>query len=244
LLDLLYALEQIQVALYEAILAAFDEARFDAEGFPPGTRRYIEAILEADRAHLGILVRPDGAPAPPIVATDTTSLTRALEEAITLENLATAAYAGIIPVLGRERLIPELLGIHSVEARQATYLTMLVGRDPVPTALDSALSPEDTLARIEAMIQEDAGTPVASPVAVAAPITAIAADLGAAPEDLMVLRVEPRDWPDTSLGCPQPGEVYAEVITPGFLVEVEHAGERIEYHTDDQGNVIRCPDSR
>ncbi len=53
--------------------------------------------------------------------------------------------------------------------------------------------------------------------------------------------MEPRDWPDSSLGCPQPDMLYAQVITPGYLVVVEVSGEPIEYHTDDRGTVVRCP---
>jgi hypothetical protein len=61
------------------------------------------------------------------------------------------------------------------------------------------------------------------------------------PESVQVITIESRDWPDTSLGCPQPDMLYAQVITPGYLVLVEVSGERIEYHTDERGTVVRCP---
>jgi hypothetical protein len=242
LLDLLYALEQIQVALYDAILSTFDQAQFTSQGFPAGTRDRIEAIQAADHAHLDVLERPDEAPAPPTVATHASTLSEAFDEAITVKNLAIAAYAGVIPVLGRPRLIPELLGIHSVEARQAAYLSMLVGADPFPNTIDQALAPEDVLNRIESMVQGGAqATPAATPEATGPPIVAIANDLGVAEEDIKVVSVEPHDWPDTSLGCPKPGEVYGQVITSGYLIIVEVNGKRSEYHTDQQGNVVRCP---
>ena len=72
-------------------------------------------------------------------------------------------------------------------------------------------------------------------------IAAIAADLGVPPETVQVVTMEPRDWPDSSLGCPQPDMLYAQVVTPGYLVLVEVSGERIEYHTDERGTVVRCP---
>jgi hypothetical protein len=75
----------------------------------------------------------------------------------------------------------------------------------------------------------------------AALTTAIARDLGVPPETLQVITVEHRDWPDSSLGCPQPDMMYAQVITPGYLVVVDVSGERIEYHTDERGTVVRCP---
>jgi hypothetical protein len=88
-------------------------------------------------------------------------------------------------------------------------------------------------------VPSQAGTPTTS--ADAAPvIAAIAADLGVPPESVQVVTMEPRDWPDSSLGCPQPDMLYAQVITPGYLVLVEVSGERMEYHTDKLGTVVRC----
>lgn len=50
--------------------------------------------------------------------------------------------------------------------------------------------------------------------------------------DIQVTRVEAREWSDTSLGCPESGKVYAQVITPGFLVVLQAAGKTYEYHSD------------
>jgi hypothetical protein len=55
-----------------------------------------------------------------------------------------------------------------------------------------------------------------------------------------VVRVEAVEWPDTSLGCPKPGEFYAQVITPGYLIVLAVDGEEIEYHADEAGNAVRC----
>jgi hypothetical protein len=46
-----------------------------------------------------------------------------------------------------------------------------------------------------------------------------------------LIEVEQIDWPDACLGAPDPGELCATVITPGYRVIVEQRGERIEYHT-------------
>jgi hypothetical protein len=241
LLDLLYAVEQLQVALYEAILDSFDEAAFTAEGLPDGTRAGLQTILEAEREHLALLARPDGTPTEAGVAAAADSLSQALQEAVVLENFATAAYAGIIPVLGRERLIAEVIGIHSVEARQAAWLSTLIGADPFPVPIDVAISPEDVLARLERIAQNGAATPIAGEGIPPSLLEAIGDNLGAPPETFQIVSVEARDWPDASLGCPRPGEVYAQVITPGFLIVVKADGETIEFHSDQRDNVVRCP---
>jgi len=50
-------------------------------------------------------------------------------------------------------------------------------------------------------------------------------------EDLVsVETIEAVDWPDTGLGCPQKGEMNAQVITPGYRVTVRAGGERHEVH--------------
>ena len=49
------------------------------------------------------------------------------------------------------------------------------------------------------------------------------------------------EWGDTSLGCPMPGMVYAQVITPGFRLVFDYQGQQNEYHTDRDGSsVVAC----
>ena len=53
-----------------------------------------------------------------------------------------------------------------------------------------------------------------------------------------VVSYDPVEWPDTSLGAPRPGRVYAQVITPGFKVVLTAEGRRYEYHTDLKDRVV------
>ena len=52
--------------------------------------------------------------------------------------------------------------------------------------------------------------------------------------------MEAVEWSDASLGCPQEGFMYAQVITPGYLIILEAQGEQYEYHTDQTTNVVLC----
>jgi hypothetical protein len=47
-------------------------------------------------------------------------------------------------------------------------------------------------------------------------------------------------WPDTSLGCPQPGIAYAQILTPGYLIRLAYSGNEFEYHIDVHGNTSYC----
>jgi len=56
-----------------------------------------------------------------------------------------------------------------------------------------------------------------------------------------LLSVERVSWPDACLGAARPGEICAQVITPGYRVELERDGERIEYHASRAGAARLAP---
>ena len=64
--------------------------------------------------------------------------------------------------------------------------------------------------------------------------------LGVTEEAILVKSVEEKQWRNSSLGCPQPGMMYTQVITPGFLVVLEAEGQTYEYHTDAGRFVVLC----
>ena len=60
-------------------------------------------------------------------------------------------------------------------------------------------------------------------------------------DQVTVERVESVDWRDSSLGCAEPGKVYAQVITEGYRVIVNVGGQRREVHADSRGRTVFCP---
>lgn len=91
---------------------------------------------------------------------------------------------------------------------------------------------------------ESAPTAVVAPAearaAVRLAIDDLAKRLGLRAAAVRLARVEPVDWSDTSLGCPKPDMVYAQVITPGFVVVLWAQGVEYEYHTDEGRFVVWC----
>lgn len=73
-----------------------------------------------------------------------------------------------------------------------------------------------------------------------AALQAAAAHLGLSPSGLHVDQVEAQQWGDSSLGCPQPGLMYSQIVTAGFLIVVSGGGKQLEYHSDDRGRVVLC----
>lgn len=76
--------------------------------------------------------------------------------------------------------------------------------------------------------------PVADEKALVVQATRLAAEqLGVPVANLTFVSTEPVDWPDGSLGCPLPGMVYAQVISPGWrFVFVDSGGETVTLHAD------------
>jgi hypothetical protein len=62
---------------------------------------------------------------------------------------------------------------------------------------------------------------------------------GVDPSPLAVTRAEPVTWPDSSLGCRQPGIQYLQVLTPGYRIELH--GTQGDYLVHVAGdNAIVC----
>ena len=71
-----------------------------------------------------------------------------LATAAQLEDVGVSAYAGAAPYIENEDLLAPALGIHSVEARHASFLRTLVGNSGFPDAVDAARSRSE----VEALI--------------------------------------------------------------------------------------------
>ena len=63
---------------------------------------------------------------------------------------------------------------------------------------------------------------------------------GVAPDQLSVVSVESVEWRDSSLGCPEPGRMYLQVITPGYRIVLQAGGNSYEYHSDQSRRVVPC----
>lgn len=116
-----------------------------------------------------------------------------------------------------------------------------------PTATPQSLTfPEDLAPTRPATTQAQSapGLSLVDVDPVAADLAALAQRLLAEQLDLPVRRVEVIDvqaavWPDTSLGCPQPDQAYAQVLINGYRIVVEAAGEQTIFHTDFD-RALRC----
>ncbi len=82
--------------------------------------------------------------------------------------------------------------------------------------------------------------PPGSEAAVKAAIADLAKQKNLPVTDISVVSVEAVEWNDSSLGCPQEGFMYAQVITPGYLIKLTAGGRQYQYHTDQTKTVVLC----
>ena len=70
-------------------------------------------------------------------------------------------------------------------------------------------------------------------------IDALAADLQIARDGIQIDTIRAVEWRDSSVGCPQPGRSYMQVITPGHKVTLRANGQIHVVH-EAKGSAIVC----
>jgi hypothetical protein len=58
--------------------------------------------------------------------------------------------------------------------------------------------------------------------------------------EINVVRAQAVTWPDPSLGCPEPGMVYPQVIVDGYWLVLEVDGTEYDYRGSGVGEFILC----
>jgi len=144
-----------------------------------------------------------------------------------------------------------------VACGQPATIRATLTRSPLPTRVESPVGTPTTFSSpVSGPAQPGQGTPKPSPLtpstlaapsrpadadaAVRAATNDLAARLKISPENVQVVSVQAMDWSDTSLGCPQPGMFYAQVITLGYRIVLSAEGNPVEYHADKKGRVVTC----
>ncbi len=85
------------------------------------------------------------------------------------------------------------------------------------------------------------GSPVAMPEPVRLAIEVAARDAGVPVEAVVLIGWSQEDFESSALGCPRQDMAYLPVITPGYIVHLSIDGREVEYHTNLDTTVVRCP---
>ena len=68
--------------------------------------------------------------------------------------------------------------------------------------------------------------------------------VGLRAEDVRIVELGARVWPDAGLGCVARRGVFEPTRVPGFEIVAEAGGRRFVYHTDRRGQLLRCATPR
>lgn len=113
-----------------------------------------------------------------------------------------------------------------------------------PAAAPAEETTEETTAAPTAVAAPAEAAPIGQEETVQRPEQFAAQDLAqrlAIPvEEVTVVEVAEVEWPDASVGCPQPGMMYAQVITPGQLITLQAGGQTYSYHSGRGGQPFLC----
>jgi hypothetical protein len=60
-------------------------------------------------------------------------------------------------------------------------------------------------------------------------VAAIAKDAGVSTNEVTIISAEPVTFPDGSLGCPEPGKAYTQVLVDGYKIVAEAGGTTYDY---------------
>lgn len=94
------------------------------------------------------------------------------------------------------------------------------------------------------VVPAPAGDPVdiaSVPRAVRRAVVADAAKRFSVSENAVVLvEAERVTWSDGAMGCPEPGQMYTQMLVPGYRVSAKTSGGQMLYHTDSRGWVVSC----
>lgn len=111
----------------------------------------------------------------------------------------------------------------------SSILLAACGSDAVDTDGARAVSPEGAVSQLAAE-DLDLATLAAE---------TLAAELGVPIDTIRVDTVRAVEWRDSSIGCPQPGESYLQVITPGHRITLR-VDDRLYFVHEANGRAFVC----
>jgi hypothetical protein len=68
----------------------------------------------------------------------------------------------------------------------------------------------------------------------------LAQRLSISTSDIVLVDAKEVVWSDGSLGCPQPGMMYTQVLTPGYLIKLKYDIRDFEYHAGKNRSLTYC----
>ena len=68
----------------------------------------------------------------------------------------------------------------------------------------------------------------------------LAKRIGVPLDQIRLLAADKTSWPDGSLGFPQPGLTYSQIVTAGYQIMLGANGQTYVYHSDTNNQIVYC----
>ncbi|OCB87715.1 hypothetical protein A7U60_g5242 [Sanghuangporus baumii] len=149
ILNFALTLEHLEAAFYQEGLALFDEAAFEAAGFPAFARGRIVQISENEQTHVSVLsgILGPGATQPCNYSFPLTDVSSFVDMSAIFEGVGTAAYTGAANLLADPSHVTEAASILATEARQAAWVMSAVKKqNPWSTSFEANMNQAFSLA--------------------------------------------------------------------------------------------------
>jgi|GEM_PF-1137441 len=146
---------------------------------------------------------------------------------VTVTLLSGALLALLALLAGCQPIIPKPGAVTTAPVAETAVATEAVATEAVAT---EAVATEAAAADIAAASALSADEQLVATAAA----EQVAQTANVAVGDVRLISMEAVEWPDASLGCPQPDMMYAQVITPGYRLIFDAGGQNVEVHTDMQ----------
>lgn len=152
----------------------------------------------------------------------------------TLQPVSNTQASETAPV---ERQIPVGTETESVTetAQSTSELTVVPSSTAMPT--ETRELPDTEVPWVKT--PQDGSQPSKSGM-VAAVKADLASRLGLSQDEISVVNADAVTWNDTSLGCPEKGKMYAQVLTPGYQIILDYKSTKYDYRTNDVGFFKLC----
>jgi len=141
------------------------------------------------------------------------------------------------------------LAAYTAQPGQEVQATSGLSTDDTTTGVELPQRTERS-ATIPSGLERVPGTSPAAPVTGEAPsalLDEIIADLmtrkNIRREEIAVTRAEAVIWPDGSLGCPRPGEMYTQATVEGYWIVLRWAEKEFDYRASAKGQFLLCKNS-
>jgi len=137
------------------------------------------------------------------------------------------------------------MGIVACSAQSSLTPVMLMTLPPIGTPSQVTFMPPDLATAVTVTPPGSSNETLAPPqgdqnAIITAAIAALATQLGVPTTQITYVSSMPTEWNDSSLGCPQRGVAYAQVITPGYIVTLTSGSSTYSVHTDLNGMAVIC----